>query len=285
MTSPMDDLPLDFVLVGPKRTGTTWAHAYLAACDLVFLPRGVKETFAFDRHHARGRERYLSLFDLPQPLPHGAVVGEVSPSYFPSPEVAARLREAAPACRIVVTLRHPYRRLVSAYYHHQQSGTIPPSMPLDEAVEAIPFLVDEGRYATHIRTWRERFGADGVHVLFLEDLHRDPEAFAGRLCAAIGLEPAPQVPERLLGGRVGAGERPRSYRLSRLARRTAARLRERDHFGLVRLGRRLGLRRLLMEGRPLPKEDPPIPEPTKRVLREEAEALAEFGVHPPDWKL
>lgn len=273
-----DRLPLDFVCVGPKRTGTTWIDAYLRASERVYLPTGTKETFYFDRHHPRGRDWYLSLFDLPDPLPPGTRVGEVSPSYFPHPDAADRLREASPGCRVIVTLRDPERRLVSAYHHHRQSGTFSPEVSLAEALEAHPFLLDEARYATHLRSWRERF--ESVHVLFLEDLEADPDGFCAGLCRAIDLDPVPPIPDELRT-RVGGGELPRSFRLSSLARRTAARLRDRNLFGLVRLGGRLGLRRLLMGGRPLPGSEPEIPEWARQVLHEETAGLAELGVRVP----
>lgn len=251
----------------------------------MYLPSGTKETFYFDRYHDRGPGWHRSLFRLPDPLPPDARVGEVSPSYFVSEEATERLRRDASDCRIVVTLRHPYRRLVSAYYHHQQSGTIPPSIPLEEAIETLPSLMEEGRYATHLRRWLDAFGRERVSVLFLEDLEADPEAFCGELCRAIDLDPAPPIPETLRTGPVGGGELPRSFRLSALARRTAARLRERNLFGLVRLGRRLGLRRLLMGGRSLPGAEPEIPAWARTVLRDETESLAELGVRAPPWDL
>lgn len=166
MVPSMDELPLDFVLVAPKRTGTTWAHAYLAASDQVFPLSGSQGDLRLRSPSRPGPGVYLSFVPLrsARTPPPGAVVSEVSPSYFRSPEVAARLQEATPGCRVVVTLRHPYRRLISAYYHRQQSGTIPPSMPLDEAVDTLPSLVEEGRYTTHLREWRERFGDDRVYV-------------------------------------------------------------------------------------------------------------------------
>ncbi len=125
---------LDFVAVGPFKTGTSWMYSYLVDYNQVALPTKVKETFFFDSKFSKGTDWYYSHFDQ---IKNSQKVGEVAPSYFNSIEAPERIRQINPNCKIIVTLREPVSRLVSFYLHMKQRGEIAPQTSFVEALSQI----------------------------------------------------------------------------------------------------------------------------------------------------
>lgn len=227
---------VDFVAVGPQRTGTSWLDRMLRRHPRVCLPRQVKETMFFERHWENGVDWYASHF--PDAAP-GQVRGEVAPTCFDLPAAAERIAALNPACRIVVTLREPVGRTVSLWHHHVAKGRAP--RDFRQAVRAMPRIVESGRYAVHLSRWIERFGADRVLVELIDDVDARPQEVLDRVTAFLGAGPM-RVDEA--GERVGAATMPRHPRLAAAAARAATALRARRLHWLPELGKRLGLKRV-----------------------------------------
>jgi hypothetical protein len=94
--------------------------------------------------------------------------------------------------------------LVLDAYNRSASEKIALSDILDQLGRAItvdelradlgePFLVNQGRQALAIRTWREVYG-DKMKVLFYDDLVDDPEAFLREITNFLGREATPEDP-------------------------------------------------------------------------------------------
>lgn len=263
-------LRLDFVAVGPQRTATTWVYEYLRRHPGAAVSGRVKESNFFDRHFDRGPEWYARLFPPDEP---GRAVGEVGSTYFHSDTALANIRAHSPGARVVVTLREPFGRLVSLHRHMQQQGGIPPGTTLADALATEPHLIETSRYATHTRRWREAFGADRVTVLLYEDLAADPEAFARRLCAAVGVEAVPLPAE--LRAPMNEATQPRSHAVAVWAARANATLRRAGLHRVVAAAKRGGLHRLLASG---PAARAAVPGPLAAEvfaeLRDEFEGVA-----------
>jgi len=75
--------------------------------------------------------------------------------------------------------RDPLARAESAYreYHHSWHHTAAPIPPfeVDSALAQIPDIIDDCRYGARLAHYATRLPRDQVHVLFFEDLLRDPE--------------------------------------------------------------------------------------------------------------
>ena len=227
---------IDFLAVGPQRTGTSWLDHMLRRHPAVCLPRQVKETMFFEQHHDKGVSWYASHFPGAAP---GQVRGEVAPTCFDHTESVERIAALSPACRIIATLREPVGRTVSLWHHHVAKGRAP--RDFRRAVREMPRIVDSGRYATHLPRWLERFGAERVLVLLIDDIGERPQEVLDRVTAFLGVEPA-----RMDGGEepVGAATMPRHPRLAAVAARTAVALRARRMHWIPELGKKLGLRRV-----------------------------------------
>src|SRR5271167_2527938 len=112
--------PPDFVGVGAQRSGTTRWFDLIVAHPQVLAPLATrKELHFFDRFHSdplapADAGAYAEYF----PRPEGVLTGEWSPSYLPSPWVPAMLAATAPRARLLVLLRDPVERYISALQRH-----------------------------------------------------------------------------------------------------------------------------------------------------------------------
>jgi Sulfotransferase domain len=235
-----DPFRIDFVAVGPQRTGTTWLDNLLRDHPDVSLPRHVKETMFFEQHFEKGVPWYASHFPK---RAEGQVRGEVAPTCFDDPASPERIASLNPNCRIVVTLREPVGRTVSLWHHHVAKGRAP--RDFREAVAAMPRIVESSRYARHLPRWIERFGRDRVLVLLIDDIRARPQQVLDTFTGFVGVAPRPAEGA---DEPFGAATMPRYPRLAAAAARTATSLRSLRLYWVAELGKRLGLKRVFTGG-------------------------------------
>ena len=84
----MEARAIDFVFVGPMKTGTSWVHEYMALHPTISVPVTVKETYYFSKNYYKGIGWYAKQHAANSET---VVMGEVSPTYFDSEEVANRI--------------------------------------------------------------------------------------------------------------------------------------------------------------------------------------------------
>jgi Sulfotransferase domain len=189
--------PPDFVGVGAQRCGTSWwfRTAIRTHPGVEVSPAG-KELHYFDAYWNREPPADLAA-DYARffPRPPGAISGEWTPRYMCDLSAMRLLREAAPDARILVMLRDPVERYLSAVarHHDLQSEAGEP--------EYLPFLNDavwRGMYHRHLSTVFEHFPRERVLVLQLEACVRDPVDEMQRTCAFLGLPPREKPSPRLL---------------------------------------------------------------------------------------
>lgn len=197
-------MPLpNFLIIGAAKSGTTALHNYLAAHpDIYMTSRKEPHFFSYDPHYQNGitdpslktRVRfttslteYLSLFER---VTTERAIGEVSPSYLPSPIAAHRVRETIPDARLIAVLRDPAERAFSQLMMLSSRGYIDLSMRqvIDryQAGEARR-IIDVGFYAPQIERWCTIFPKEQLRILFFDDFTRDPTAIVRDICAFVGV--------------------------------------------------------------------------------------------------
>ena len=233
---------LDFVAVGPMKTGTSWIYEYLRFHDQVSVPTKVKETYFFNKKFEKGINWYFSHFSE---IGEDKLVGEVNPVYFRAPEAANRIYQINPQCKIVVTLREPIDRFVSHYLHVLRGDVnIPQNTSLKEVLQAKQYLwlLNHSKYYHPLSRWISIFGKDNVKILFYELLKDDPQRFVDELCCQLGIKLI-KIPA-YLNDRVNASRVPVSYTLLKMLSKFKRFLRKNELHGVVNLGKKLGLQKL-----------------------------------------
>jgi hypothetical protein len=225
-----------FLYIGPDKTGSTWMYEVLRQHPRAFVPT-TKDLYFFDRYYHRGLDWYEAFF---RDAPHDALaIGELSHDYLFSAEAAQRIAIALPEARLFTSLRQPAERVLSHYLYLLRSGLT--TLPFDEAIGAIPELIEKSLYFKHLRHYVERFPASQLQVFFFEDLVRDERQFARAMFSFLGL---PQA-EITLPGRTLPASRPRSVTLAALAKHGANLSRDLGFTSLVGVVKRSRLAGLL----------------------------------------
>lgn len=187
-----------FLCIGAQKSGTTWLARAVKQHPQV-SPGNKKELHFFNHRDAyeQGLEWYEAQF---RSSPQTRATGEFTPNYwwtkgtetsFHYLGCADRIADAYPDLQLIVCLRDPVARAVSAYFHHMNAGRYPPSVSLLEATRRYPDIREFGLYATQYAAWLERYPADRfLTLIYEEDIAPDAakQATLGRVFAHIGVD-------------------------------------------------------------------------------------------------
>jgi hypothetical protein len=272
----MSDLLPNFLHIGPSKSGSTWLHEVLVLHPEIYLSQA-KDLYFFSRYYDRGPGWYRAQFRDAQK--EHKVIGEVCPDYLACAEAPERIR----AClgrdvRLMVTLREPTSRAFSSYLYLQKHGQAAPTFR-DTALTD-PDLLNEGRYATHLRRYLGYFDRKSLNIALFDDLEADPQAFLDGVTSWLGVARQEVSPE-LLQARLPASK-ARWLPLAVLAKRGANMVRRLDGAELVgRLKRSPLTQRLLYQ--PLGDARPTMSAEDIAFVREQLEEEVagvedEFGI-------
>lgn len=182
----------NFLHLGPSKTGSTWLHEVLIGHPEIYFT-GAKDLYFFSRCYDRGLSWYSTQFR--DARPEHKIVGEFSPEYLACPEAPERILDClGPGVRLMVTLREPVARTFSSYLYlnrHQLVGAT-----FRDAVQSSPILMDESRYATHLRNYLRLFDRQALHVAIFDDLEADPQAFLDGVTGWLGVDRYVLSPEQ-----------------------------------------------------------------------------------------
>lgn len=177
----------NFLIIGAQKSGTSWAYRFCKASGL-FMPKP-KELTYFNhqkRYSNLGLEGYAKFF---ADWNGEGSAGEATPGYFwvskdhaewgPPPEfnqdTPRRVRDAlGPDVKLVLLLRNPIDRALSAHLHHVRKGRIAQSQTIGDTGRR-GGIVHIGFYHAHLSVWLDVFRRENFWICTYEDL------FANRL--------------------------------------------------------------------------------------------------------
>lgn len=171
----------DFIIAGTQKAGTTWLRENLyARPDITGSP---KQLHFFDEHYDRGLDWYCRNFDG---VPPEILVGEKSTEYFDTATaeiVASRIAKDCPDTKVIIILREPVARTLSALRHMVSTG----NEPLPQDPNALLFAdrerppgtghryIERGFYARQLAPFSRQLRYDQLLVLiFEEDIVAEP---------------------------------------------------------------------------------------------------------------
>lgn len=227
----------DFIIAGAMRAGTTALAAALGNhSDITITTPKEPNYFAtlfgaldycgpgdkwFASQNVADWGKYKSLFDKRE-----GVMAEASAMYLALPETARAIAGRVPGCKIVITLRDPLERALSAHSYLRSKGREPVA-DFTRALALEPERRKRGYgpmwwyfgasdYAPGLSAYLDAFGPDRVHILLNEDLKADPRATLDHLYSFLGVRSLPGPAEYLLSSIVNPGGVPRSRTLTRI---------------------------------------------------------------------
>lgn len=205
----------DFLIIGAQKSGTTWLWEMLKQHPGTSLPaRKEIHFFGSVEIYRKGLEWYAGNFS---DVTHGKVTGEASTTYLYDrmpywynasrhiefdeslPSIPQLVTRIMPRVKVLIVLRDPVRRAVSAYRHYVRRGDISPRLGLARTATKHPKLriLEYGRYARYIAAWQQYVEPENMRILlFEEDICKEPEQTVRDVYGFLGLD-RDHVPEKM----------------------------------------------------------------------------------------
>jgi hypothetical protein len=166
----------NFCIIGAAKAGTTSLSSLLGAHPEAGIVRG-KEPHYFSQG-GLSRDAYLKLFSH---CIGKKAIGDASTSYSRIryyPQMVDRIWRHCPDLRIIYMVRHPLRRMESAYVEHLCTAASVPFQSINDAISRAPMIVDSSRYWEVFDAYRQRFDESRIKVVWFEEYIADvPNSF------------------------------------------------------------------------------------------------------------
>lgn len=208
--------PLDFIVIGAQKSGTTSLWQHLRGHPRVAMPEMKEEPF-FSRPEAEQPGAFDRFMEAHfGRAPPNSLLGKATPQYMTGSEhanverVAQRIAEKLPDVRLIALLRDPIERAASHFRMSVRRGwekrtfeaaatELLDARQLREARDrptpTNSYLVN-GEYGRVLGIYLDRFPAESLHVEQTADLDREPGAVLDRVLEFLSL-PTGYRPERL----------------------------------------------------------------------------------------
>lgn len=211
--------PLDFLVIGAQKAGTTSLFEYLRTHPELHLPPGKEEQFfSVEGVYRRGWDAYVNRVFYR--APDDALWGTATPQYMsggvwsddgtpiycegvlPESLVPQRIRALMPECRLIAILRDPVERCRSHYQNLVLQGVerrpfelvIGELLTTEHVREARRHpretngCVVRGEYARILAPYYDEFGPDRIYVLFSDQLAKAPVEVMSTTFAFLGVD-------------------------------------------------------------------------------------------------
>jgi hypothetical protein len=187
-----------FVCIGAQKCGTTWLFQNIRQHPDVFVsPKKELHFFNQRNNYSNGIGWYRRQF---AGYSGQRAIGERTPNYFWTSTDQREIEESGlnrdipklvhshyPDIKLILCLRNPVDRAVSAYYHHIRMRRISPNSRILDVKDRYG-IVSMGFYDVHLSRWLEVFPLDQFLILFYEDIVRNKEQTLRRVYRFIGVD-------------------------------------------------------------------------------------------------
>lgn len=197
------EAPLDFLIAGVQKSGTTALWHYLRQHPAIALP-DKKEVHFFDNDRLDWRTPpYRELHRKIASRPGTRVRGEATPAYIFWPGSLERIASYNPDIKLIVCLREPISRAYSHWRMQRQRGReglefsrairegrerLVAGTRDSETLKAFSY-VERGLYASQLDRVCELFGRDRLLILKQSDLLGSARETLDHVCLFLGVEP------------------------------------------------------------------------------------------------
>jgi hypothetical protein len=172
---------VDFIIIGAQKAATTFLHRCLEDHPEVYLPNNEISYFENPDFDNTSYEKFINQFSE---VEKHKIIGIKRPNYLHKEECPERIKNIFPNVKLIVTLRDPIARFISAYFHYIRFGFF----PVIEINKAIPGLLNNlyandwprseeiisfSKYHKHLEVYKKLFGKDQLLILNQESIKKD----------------------------------------------------------------------------------------------------------------
>ena len=185
----------NFLIIGAAKAATTTLANLLIQHPQAAIVQGKEpHFFSQDQAYAAGWNAYQSLYSHCR---DELAIGDASTSYSRiryHPQTIARIRRHVPDALIIYMVRHPLRRIQSAYVERIAThGAAQHFGSFCNAVKQAPMMIDSSRYWEVYSRYSEVFGASRVLVVWFEDFVANLETEFAAVCRFLGIDDAANI--------------------------------------------------------------------------------------------
>ncbi len=171
----------NFLIIGAQRSATTFVHKCLEDHPNIFMPPKEKAFFENPYYFQKDFNEFEKLFEnLSQ-----KAIGIKRPNYLGKIECPERIYQYIPNAKLIVILRNPVERAISAYFHQMKSGFIPIkpvekglldviNRKYDKLYPRSKEIIEFGFYHKHLMRYLHYFKKDQLLAILYSDLRADP---------------------------------------------------------------------------------------------------------------
>ncbi len=203
----MSKLP-NTLIIGAQKGGSTWLYDILRNHPEVYLPEKV-ELLHFSKADCNSeiaKEKYSAHFESVQK--QHKIIAEKTPSYLWTYAQDTEDSLFSPAhnknlvddvksqlggdINIILSLRHPVTRVISAFFHHAKRGRFPLNSSFNDS-EKFFGMLDIGFYARHLKEWLKRYPKEQILTLIMErDIISSPNTGCEKLSNFLNISDFPE---------------------------------------------------------------------------------------------
>lgn len=178
-------MPLpNLLIVGAQKSATTWLHRALRKSPQFQASKPKELNFFLDPDYAGKTDEYEAHFPAADGVRYSF---ETSPAYFQladeTGDVAARIAATLPKAEIIVILRNPVDRYLSAFTHHMMKSRFE-FTPVIDVMEPAHEMLAYGRYGAILAHWKKTLPQ--IRVYFFDDFLADKSAFFDTILRDLG---------------------------------------------------------------------------------------------------
>lgn len=171
----------NFLGIGISRCGTTWLHEQLDQHPEIYMPKRRKEISYFDQFYERGETWYADFFPPKDISENYRAIGEITPRYIDDDTIFERAASYKGANKYILMVRHPIKRLVTAYHWTKRNRNYQGS--IQDYLKDFPISLERCKFGEILERIYKFVERDQLLVILLEDVAVDPKKEIERLAA------------------------------------------------------------------------------------------------------
>ena len=125
---------------------------------------------------------------LPGPESHRRRVHFLFPHSLSSPDAWTRMHQHVPDARIIYMVRHPLKRMESAYVEHLCTAVSHVFASVNDAVKRQPMIVDSSRYWEVFDAYRQKFDESKIKIVWFEEYTANTVAVFQDVCRFLEID-------------------------------------------------------------------------------------------------
>ncbi len=196
----------NFLVIGAQKSGSTWLNFNLSEHPDVYMYPHEIHFFDQKMNFDKGINWYLKHFSQASKF---KAIGETTPAYLwvehalkDHPKhltnIHQNIYQLFPDIKLILILRNPVHRAISAVNHYIKKGNLSPFLDIDNFLlnengnkylsDLRYNVINRGHYATQIKAYRKYFDAKQMLILiFEEDILQTPEKGLEKVCDFLGI--------------------------------------------------------------------------------------------------